>query len=91
MAQQRFTNVQFTVENPAPPPLAVASPEDLGPANGTLKESAIAISGGVPPYTVSAISGSIPGVTINSDGTLSGTATSPGTYALDFTITDSGS
>ncbi|HEY1240365.1 MAG TPA: putative Ig domain-containing protein, partial [Bryobacteraceae bacterium] len=45
-------------------------------------------TGGVPGYTFSS-SGSLPtGTTLASDGTLSGTATTPGSYTFTITVTD---
>lgn len=45
--------------------------------------------GGLPPYSYSIASGSLPpGLTLSPSGTLSGTATSLGTYSVTFRITD---
>ena len=83
-------NVTLVVDNVVPP-LEVATPEDLGPANQALPQgAALGISGGTPPYSVSNIQGVVPpGVTINPDGTLVGTPTSPGSYPLTITVADS--
>ena len=82
-------SITLTVDN-AIPPLALAATEDLGPANQALPAgAALPISGGTPPYKVSAVNGTVPpGVTINPDGTLSGEPTSPGSYPLSMTIAD---
>jgi hypothetical protein len=55
--------------------------------------SAVALAtGGVPPYTWSIAVGSLPpGLTLNSDGTLAGVATSSGAYDIQLTVTDSAS
>ena len=91
MAKGTFT-VVLTVEPAPPPSLSVVSPEDLGPVGGPLAESAIEISGGVPPYTVAvdATSGPVPpGVTINADGSLSGAPTEAGSYPVVLDVSDS--
>lgn len=61
----------------------VGVPYSSGPAD-------IILSGGVPPYTVTLASGTIPpGLTLASDGTLSGTPTTRGTYDFFINVTDS--
>ena len=88
MAKGTFT-VTFTVEPAPPPPLAVASPEDLGVVGAELPAS-VAISGGVPPYTVTNVQGTVPpGVAINADGTLSGHTTAAGSFDVTFDVADS--
>lgn len=48
-------------------------------------------SGGTGPYTFAVTSGSLPpGLTLNSNGNLSGTPTTPGTYNFTVTATDNG-
>ncbi|POH60216.1 beta strand repeat-containing protein [Arthrobacter glacialis] len=51
----------------------------------------LTVSGGVGPYTYSRTSGALPsGITLASDGTLSGTTTvGPGTYSFTVSVTDS--
>lgn len=52
--------------------------------------TSITASGGIGPYTYSLVSGSLPaGMTMSSAGTLSGTPTSAGTYAITVVATDS--
>lgn len=83
-------NITLIVD-PAPvPPLQLAATDDLGPAGQALPAGdALPISGGTPPYTVTAVSGTVPpGVTINSDGTLTGTPSTPGSYPLTITLQD---
>jgi hypothetical protein len=47
-------------------------------------------TGGTPPYTYSLTAGSLPpGITLNSDGTISGTPTAPGASSFTATVTDS--
>ena len=47
-------------------------------------------TGGAPPYTYSLTAGSLPpGITFNSDGTISGTPTTPGASSFTATVTDS--
>ena len=91
MAKGTFT-VVFTVEPAPPPPLSVASPEDLGTVGGQLAEAKVAISGGVPPYAVSVDSASAPlpaGISIGSDGSITGTATEAGSFSVTLDVADS--
>lgn len=85
-------NVTFTVEPPAPPPITVAPTQDLGPADGPLLETKVAIDGGTPPYTVALdpSSGPLPpGVILGPDGSLSGTATAAGSFPVILDVADS--
>ena len=66
---------------------------DFLPA-GTVNQhynAAVTVKGGSPPYQFSVVSGSIPpGISLNqSTGSLSGTPTSPGTFAFAISVTDS--
>jgi large repetitive protein len=89
ITMQGTFNVTLVVDQPVAP-LAVATPEDLGPAGQALPaNAALSISGGTPPYTLSNLTGSVPGVTINTDGTLTGTPSTPGQYPITVTVTDS--
>ena len=91
MAKGTFT-VTLTVEPEAAAPLAVGSPEDLGPVGEpSLPISGLAITGGVPPYAVAVQDASLlpPGVTINPDGTFSGLPTAAGSYSPVVDVTDS--
>jgi len=70
-------------------PLQLAPTEDLGPAGTALANEELPISGGTPPYEVTNVSGTVPpGVTIGSDGSISGTPTTPGSYPLTIAIQD---
>jgi len=56
---------------------------------GTSYSSAISISGGVAPYTVSVLSGALPdGLVLSSSGSLSGTPTTRGTYTFTIKVED---
>ena len=80
-------SVTLTVE-PAQEPLAVVSPEDLGPV-GQLLNPGLLISGGTPPYTVTLTGGSMPdGLTLNADGTFGGTTTTPGSFDINVDVAD---
>lgn len=83
--------IVITVD-PAPiPPLALAATEDIGQATIALPTGeALPISGGTPPYSLTNVQGTVPpGVTINSDGSLTGTPSTPGSYPLTIDIQDS--
>lgn len=83
-------SITLTVDAPTPP-LALAATFDLGEAGKMLPAGeALPISGGKPPYTVSGVTGTVPqGVTIQSDGTLTGAPSTPGTYPLTIDLQDS--
>jgi hypothetical protein len=84
-------SITLTVDAPPPPPLALASSDDLGPQGTALPAGdTLPISGGTPPYTITGVTGTVPpGVTINSDGTITGTPTSAGTFPLTIALQDS--
>jgi Putative Ig domain len=81
--------VVLTVDTPTPP-IQVATPEDLGPAEQPLPAGAkLGISGGTPPYAVSNLQGTPPpGVSINTDGSLTGTPTTPGSFTISVDVAD---
>lgn len=84
--------VTFTVEPAAPPPLEVASPEDLGQVGGPLQVPALEITGGTPPYTVALdpSSGPLPpGVSMDASGNLTGTPTEAGSFDVVVDVSDS--
>lgn len=75
---------------------APASPLSFGPASldggtaGTPYSSALLPLGGVAPYTFQLTAGSLPpGLSLGSNGQLTGTPTSSGTYTFTVTVTDS--
>ena len=74
------------------PQVITLSPASL--VNGTFNATynfPITASGGVAPYTFAVTSGTVPtGLTLNSDGTWSGTATATGTFNFTVTATDAG-
>jgi hypothetical protein len=72
-------------------PLVVAPTDDLGPVNVALAAgAALPISGGTPPYEVTNVQGTVPpGVTINADGTVTGTPTEAGSFPLTISVQDS--
>ena len=77
----------LTVPNPSPG-ITVAAP----PAAflNTAYSHTLSASGALAPYTFSLNSGTLPpGVSLASNGTLSGTPTSAGTYNFDVVVTDS--
>ncbi|MCU0116598.1 Ig domain-containing protein, partial [Curtobacterium flaccumfaciens] len=62
------------------------------PARGTAYGQALSASGGTAPYTYTLASGTLPaGLTLASNGTLSGTATVEGSFNFTVTATDAGS
>ena len=75
-------------------PLSVTSPMTLptGTVGVPYAETLLLASGGTPPYTWSIIVGTLPnGLTLSSNGSLSGTPTNNGSFLLTFQVTDSGS
>lgn len=88
MARGTF-QVTLTVE-PAPEPLAVASPEDLGQVGAPFLNPALMITGGTPPYTVSVTGGALPdGVAIDANGNFSGTKNAAGSFDVTVEVADS--
>ncbi|MDQ2701620.1 MAG: autotransporter domain-containing protein [Pseudomonadota bacterium] len=72
------------------PAAIVLSPAFLPDATvGEAYSRSITASGGLAPYTFTAGSGLPPGITLASDGELSGTPTSPGDYSFVVHATDS--
>jgi len=58
--------------------------------SGTFYSQILGVTGGVPPYIFGLSSGLLPtGLTLISDGTISGTPTAVGTFNFDVTVTDS--
>ena len=75
----------------APLPLAVATTSLPGTSlNVAYPATTLRASGGVPPYSWSILSGSLPpGLTLASNGAISGTATQSGNFAFIVQVTDS--
>lgn len=73
------------------PPTIVVSPSTLPNATvGRDHFQALTVSGGTAPYSFSLADGSLPaGLAISSDGMLSGTPTSAGTFNFSIKVTDS--
>jgi hypothetical protein len=71
-----------------PAPLTITTTGILPPTVGTSFSVAFGATGGTPPYTWTA-TGALPGgVTMASNGTLSGTPASTGTFPITITVTD---
>jgi len=78
--------------NPPPPPpaLTITTQSPLPRAVlGQPYTAKVQATGGVPPYTWSTQLLGIPGMTLASDGTLSGTPAQQATFIPNFTVTDS--
>ncbi|MEQ7893980.1 putative Ig domain-containing protein [Xanthomonas arboricola] len=71
-------------------PVVVISPTTLSAATrGTAYSQTLSASGGTAPYTYAVSAGSLPaGITLASNGTLSGTATVEGSFNVTVTATD---
>ena len=74
----------------APPPVTLACPINTA-QDGTSYTSALAASGGVPPYTYSITAGSLPAVlSLNSTtGSITGISTAGGTFPFTANVADS--
>ncbi|MBB6257829.1 uncharacterized protein YhjY with autotransporter beta-barrel domain [Xanthomonas arboricola] len=76
----------------AAPPIVVAPSALPAATRGTAYSQTLSASGGTAPYTYALASGTLPaGITLASNGTLSGTATVEGTFNFTVTATDAGS
>src|SRR5581483_5859237 len=74
---------------PAPPPLMVSCPTQGTATVGTPYSSSVPVTGGTPPYTYVLNTGSLPpGLTLNPDGTITGTPTSAGSFTFSIKVTD---
>jgi hypothetical protein len=72
----------------AAPDLAVASPAELASAMvGAAYSASFTASGGTPPYRWDLESGEIAGLTLNADGTLSGTPSRDGRFTIVVRVT----
>ena len=73
-----------------PQPLSITTPGPLATVTvGTPISLKFAAFGGVPPYAFSSSGNLPPGTSIGSDGTFSGTPTTPGNYSLTVIVNDS--
>ncbi|MCC8621923.1 putative Ig domain-containing protein [Xanthomonas vesicatoria] len=76
----------------AAPQIVVAPTTVPGATRGTAYSQALSASGGTAPYTYAIASGVLPaGLTLSSNGTLSGTATVEGTFNFTVQVTDANS
>ena len=82
--------------SPSPTPttplaLAATAPFHIGEVGIAYAPVALSATGGVQPYTWSVVTGALPaGLSIGSDGTVSGTPTSAGTFTFTIQAADSG-
>jgi hypothetical protein len=76
-----------------PSPLTISTQSLASGIVGAAYSSAIAVTGGTPPYTWSITGGSLAaGLSLNgSTGTISGTPTAAGSFSVTIQVTDSGS
>lgn len=80
--------VSYTI-SVAAPTIAVSPTSLTNGAYGTAYSQTVTASGGNGSYSFAVLSGSLPsGMALASDGTLSGTPTSAGTYSFTLTATD---
>jgi hypothetical protein len=87
--QSATENLSITIA--AAPAPTIAAPSLPDAVAGSAYEQTIDASGGVPPYTWSVSSGSLPdGLSLDpQSGTISGTPTTPGSYAFQVSLSDS--
>ncbi len=92
------STAQQTPPTPSPSPtpttplaLAATAPFHTGEVGVAYAPVALSATGGVQPYAWSVVAGALPsGLTIGSDGTVSGTPTSAGTFNFTIQAADSG-
>jgi uncharacterized protein YhjY with autotransporter beta-barrel domain len=85
-----FTGTQAYVLTVAAPGIALLPATLPGATAGSAYTQAITATGGVAPYSFAITAGALPGgLTLASDGTLSGTPTASGSFNLSITATDS--
>ena len=74
----------------APPKLSVATTSLTGAIEGAAYSDQLTANGGTAPYTWAITSGALPaGITLSSEGLLSGTPTATGNFSFVVTVTDS--
>ncbi|MDX2313193.1 MAG: PQQ-dependent sugar dehydrogenase, partial [Gammaproteobacteria bacterium] len=85
-----FATVARTLRITVTPPPLVIETLSLPEADTDSAYSAtLEASGGTPPYAWAVSGGALPaGITLNTDGTLSGTPTEQGAFSFDATVTD---
>ena len=75
-----------------PPPVTVTTTSLSNATAGAAYSNSLTATGGTTPYSWSLSSGTLPsGITIQSSGSLSGTAAKTGTYNISVEVTDSSS
>ncbi|MGE5112091.1 MAG: putative Ig domain-containing protein [Acidobacteriaceae bacterium] len=89
-AQNSSANYQLTVATAAAP-LIVATTSLPGGTSGTSYSTTLSASGGTSPYTWAATTSLPAGLTLNSNGVLSGTPTTAGTSSIGVKVTDTAS
>jgi len=75
--------------NPPPSPLQITSTQLPAGVQGQAYSSRLQATGGKSPYTWTSSLFAIPGMSLGSDGTVSGTPTQPSNFYSEFTVTDS--
>ena len=84
------SSIGISVAAAPPAQLKVTTASLPAGAQGSPYSATLTASGGTSPYTWTVATGSLPpGVTLSSAGALSGTPTSPGTFAASFQVKDS--
>jgi len=87
-----ISNADFTINTTGCTMITVNPPTLPDGLLGTAYNQTITATGGTAPYTFAITSGSLPpGLTLASDGTLSGTPTATGNYSFTITATDANS
>jgi hypothetical protein len=92
--QQSTAKANATITIAAPSttlPLSVITSSLPAATNGSNYSFHLSASGGVQPYEWLVVSGQVPGVTLTSDGMLSGTATQTGQFNFTAQVSDSAS
>ena len=85
-------NLWSLAEGTAPPPPSITAGTLSAGQVGGVYNQALAATGGLPPYTWSLVSGSLPsGLTLNSSGVITGTASRSGTASFTINVVGSDS
>ncbi len=85
IAQSDTMSFELTIFDPLS--ITSASPLPTG-ITGDAYSTALTAAGGSPPFTWSTTGGLPPGLTLGTDGTISGASTTPGAFMFDVTATD---